>query len=265
MRSVLNLISNLKEPGLWEPKNPSQTQQKQSNEMAPAKKRKLGADEILKLEELKAKAREQLSKHSEEDLARLTIEKRKALERPLWIVWDKCQAKAVLLDDLIRGALPLERQAMSPEKAWEFYQKLPEFRTVMFSQFRERLAAHRQQVSKEYMICQRDEEAFRKDQARGYKNDRTHNKRGDLILHLTTIKDLVAEDVRAGKHIGLSAPEFQATRSEYLSVNPKKMKEKLYQEIRLQKFHRDYDRTRKENGAARKVAASYDTIDSSSS
>ena len=178
----------------------------------------------------------------------------------LWIKWEDSPARAVILDDLVRGKLPLTEQEMSTQQAWEFYQKLDEFGNVCFSQFRERLASHRRQVTKVYRVVQDDEDAFRKDQARGYIDTRTHNHRGELIIHLSVINDLVSKDVMDGKHNGLTPSEFQATRPEYRTLDNKKFKEKLYQEIKLQKFYFHWDEERKKKGG-RKVAAKYDRVE----
>jgi hypothetical protein len=180
-------------------------------------------------------------------------------EQKLWVDWRTCPARGVLLDDLAKGRLPLKNTELSADRAFLFYRSMPEFENVCFSQFRERLADHRLQITKEYMECKRGEDAFRGDQARGFKNTRTHNRRGELILHLTPIDELVREDVRAGKHKGLSSSELQATRPEYRKLDNTKFKEKLYQEVKTQKFLFGWDLKRlKKNG--RMVPALYKQV-----
>ena len=62
---------------------------------------------------------------------------RKEEEKNLWIDWVNCPAKHVLLDDLKWGRLPRDKHEMSAEQAWSFYQRMPEFDDVCFSQFEE--------------------------------------------------------------------------------------------------------------------------------
>jgi hypothetical protein len=153
-----------------------------------------------------------------------------------WIKWRDSPAKAVLMDDLRRGVLPRDSQALTAEQAWPFYRRMPEFKKVCFSQFKARLKDHRSQVTKQWRLCQEDEEAFRKDQKRGYRNTRSHNRRGELIIDLSPIKELIREDVQDGKHRGLTPLQFQSTRPEYGQLKPEKFKDRIYQEIRRQKF-----------------------------
>ena len=184
---------------------------------------------------------------------------RKEREKPQWIDCKKCAAKEVILDDLKTGRLPRDAKKMSAEKAYKFYKKLPKFKKVCFSQFEERLADHRKQVSKQWMLAQADEEAFERDKRRGYlANTKTHTDRGDLIIYLDKVQDLIRQDIQDGKHIGLKPSEFQATRREYSKIKKQKFKECLYQAIKRKKFifHCELDRKAK----GRKAPALYKTV-----
>ena len=183
---------------------------------------------------------------------------RKQAEKHLWIPWTNCPAKHVLLDDLKWRRLPRDEHEMSTEQAWSFYRHMPEFADVCFSQFEERLADHRKQVTKQWLLCREEEEAFRKDQRRGYVNTQSHNHRDELIIDLSPIKELIREDVRDGKHEGLTPLQFQGTRPEYKEVKPEKFKQRLYQEIRRKKFifHCELERLKK----GRKIPAMYYSV-----
>ena len=65
---------------------------------------------------------------------------------------------------------------------------------------------------KQWKLCREEEEAFRNDQRWGYHNTRMHNHRGELIIDLSRIKELIREDIQDGKHQGLTPSEFQNTR-----------------------------------------------------
>jgi hypothetical protein len=189
---------------------------------------------------------------------KISAQELKEKEKDLWIKWITCQAREVILDDLRFGRLPRDAKEMSAKQAWSFYRNKPGFENVCFSQFKERLADHRKQVNTEWLLCKDDEEAFRKDQARGYKHTRSHNRRGELIIHLTPIDDLVREDVKNGTHKGLTPSGFQATRPEYRKIDNKKFKEKLSQEVRRQKFIFHCELERKNKG--RNVPALYKRV-----
>ena len=81
-----------------------------------------------------------------------------------------------------------------------------------------------------------EEEAFWKDQRHGYVNTQSHKHRGELIIDLSPIKELIREDIQDGKHEGLTALQFQGTRPEYNKIKPEKFKHRLYQEIQRKKF-----------------------------
>jgi hypothetical protein len=52
-----------------------------------------------------------------------------------WIDWKKCDARAIILEDLELGILPIE---MPAAEAWTFYyQNMAEFVKVVFNQFKE--------------------------------------------------------------------------------------------------------------------------------
>lgn len=189
-----------------------------------------------------------------------TKQSRKEKERHLWIKWNKKSnlARHILLDDLQFGRLSMNAVETSADEAWDFYRKMPEFEKICFSQFEERLADHRKQVGKQWRLCKAEEAAFRKDQARGFRNTRTHNHRGELIIDLDPVKDLIRQDVNDNMHEGISMPEFQATRPEYLKIDKTKFKEKVYHEIKRKKFIYGWDKKRLEKG--RKKPALYKEV-----
>ena len=81
------------------------------------------------------------------------------------IDWRKSQARKLILYNLENGLLSLEEEEESAEKVWEFYKNMPEFVSdgVIFSQFKERLKSHRNQVKTRKESTNRDEEALSHD------------------------------------------------------------------------------------------------------
>ena len=185
-----------------------------------------------------------------------TKAERERREKPQWIKWDKSDAKKVIMDDLQCGRL---KPDVSAEKAFSFYKKLPQFEKVCISQFELRLADHRKQVNKQFKLASGEEEAFRKDQKLGFKNTKTHNHRGELILHLSDVHDLLREDVQDNKHLGLTPSDFQSTRPEYAGIDTTKFKERVKYEEKRKKFIFHCDLKRQKKG--RKVPAMYKKVE----
>lgn len=163
-----------------------------------------------------------------------------------WVRWKKCAGREVILDDLRRKALP---QDTTPETAWKFYSKMPEFEGVCFQQFKERFKGHIKQVNHQWMLNVAEEAAFKLDK-KLYKDTRTHDKKGWLIFDKSPAKLLLREDVKDKKHQGLTPSAFQATRPEYKMFDLKIFKHRIYQEIRRQKFIFHCELERRSKGRA---------------
>lgn len=91
--------------------------------------------------------RKQVKKMKEEG----KLEKEKDPKKKGWIDWRSKEAdkpKAAIIEDLVQGILALDDSEMTAEEAWTHYKDEEGFENVVFSQFKERLAAHRKQVKK---------------------------------------------------------------------------------------------------------------------
>ena len=65
------------------------------------------------------------------------------------INWRWSMARTIILDDLEKGHLPLDSNALSAEDAWDkTYKHLHEFRDIPFGQFEKQLEDHRKQTCK---------------------------------------------------------------------------------------------------------------------
>jgi hypothetical protein len=165
-----------------------------------------------------------------------------------FIPWNKaCEARAIMLRDLQNGDLELTEEEMAAEDAWKFkYSSMAPFRHVPFDQFAKQLEAHRAQVAKENEKLSAAWKAFEHDQA--LFSRRTHDRRGKLVFDMHPAKLKLREDVKNKVHKSLSPSELLLTRPEYQCFTLDEFRERVYQEIRLQRFYNylDMDRTKKE-------------------
>ena len=86
------------------------------------------------------------------------------------------------------------------------------------------------------------------DQLRSHPRDKTHNNCGEPVLSQHPAHHLLREDVKHKKHEGMPPSSFQMTRPEYMHFKPRIFKERIYQEVRREKFinHLEQDRAQKE-------------------
>jgi hypothetical protein len=94
-------------------------------------------------------------------------------------------------------------------EVWEFYKKEERFKNVVFDQFQVRLKAHRKQVSKTYAKSREEEAALARD-CQIYPRQPANNM-GELAFDMTPARDLMREDVKEKKHVGLTTSQFQRT------------------------------------------------------
>jgi hypothetical protein len=158
-----------------------------------------------------------------------------------WVDWKQCPGRQVLLDDLEDGRLSLDN-SITVEDAWESYRVKPEFANVGFSQFKARLTDHRKQVLKKVTQQQTEWQAYLRDI--GLNPRQSHNNRGEPVFDLSPAKELLRKDVIAGVHEDLSPSQLWESRPEYMEFKLKKFRQRIYQEVRLQKYYhgRDLDR-----------------------
>jgi hypothetical protein len=150
------------------------------------------------------------------------------LTRPGWIHWKSSAARKILLDDLERGLLPVDPAELSAEEAWSVcYSHMAEFVPVVFSQFKERLRDHRQQVGGNITRAARESEALEHDRHLFPRHAENH--RGEPVFDLSAAKLLLRTDVKEGKHHHMSPSQLQQSRVEYQPFNPRKFKHRIYQ------------------------------------
>lgn len=155
-----------------------------------------------------------------------------------------CEARAIMLRDLQKGDLALTEEEMTAEEAWKFkYSTMAAFKHVPFKQFEEKLKSHREQVAKDNVKVSAAMKAFEHDQA--LFSRRTHNRRGKLVFDVHPAKLKLQEDVKKKVHKNLSPSELRLTRPEYQCFTLDEFRDRIYQEIRLQRFYNYLELKRK--------------------
>lgn len=150
------------------------------------------------------------------------------------IPWLQSPAREILLDDLHRGSLPVDKTAVSPEEAWDFYKKLSEFCDVPYSQFKRQLKAHREQVGRKVNGSVEQWVAFQTDQRRF--PVQYHYANGDRIFQLSPAQAKLEEDVKNGHHNWMTPTALRATRPEYMEWPLDVFTQRIYQAVRQWKF-----------------------------
>ena len=159
----------------------------------------------------------------------------RAPKNPDWIDWKNSEAKDIIPFDLIENVLPLEEEEMSAEDAWELIcSHLPEFvgPRVVFSQFKERLADHRKQVTKARRQSHIEHEAFLHDTDLCPLPTHHLGRRNQPIFDRHPAKRLLRQDIENKKHVGMFPSAFQQTRPECGQFDAKTFEGHICQEIR---------------------------------
>ena len=150
------------------------------------------------------------------------------------VAWRHSEAKRILLGDLESGILSVYDKDVSAEEAWCIYSVFTAFQSVSFEQFKKQLHAHRKQCLKFIERTTEEEAAFQHDRALHPRQ--THNNRGEPVFDMLPAKELLRKDVRSGKHLIMTPTELQESRPEYMLFKKRKFKERIYQEVRRNKF-----------------------------
>ena len=184
-------------------------------------------------------------------------------EKP-FIDWVKSAAQIIIITDLEKGILSCEEGELSAQDAQECcYKHIVAFKLVPFCQFREQLWDHCKQYKFRVGKSQEEAEALVHD--RQLHPRQPYNLRGEPVFDMSLAKKKLREDVKNNKHTTMSPSMLQDTRPEYRQFHPKKFKERIYQEIRLQKFynHLNLKRQKQNNivGAAAATIADQAFID----
>ena len=153
-----------------------------------------------------------------------------------WIKWRNRKARALVLNDIRSGVLSLDANETTAKQAWEVYKHSPAFLAegVVFSQFKEHLRDHRKQMGKKAYISQKQLEALIHD--RKLYPRAPHNHKGEPVFDASNAKPLLRTDVADKKYKTMTPSQLQKSRPEYHMFDSVKFKERIYQEVRRQKF-----------------------------
>ena len=156
-------------------------------------------------------------------------------QKPGTIKWPKSEARNIVLNDLLKGVLPVDAKELSAEDAWELSHKnMVEFKDAPFEQFKDRHRDHRRQMKNG---LQRDD--IEKEASQHNRNlcpGQPKNSKGELVFDLHPAKLLLRKDVAERKHLMMKPMELQERRPECLLFDCCKFEERIYQEVRQVKF-----------------------------
>ena len=151
-----------------------------------------------------------------------------------FINWRKSVPRAILLQDLEPGGVLVDMDHLKAELVWGYYKNRPEFCKVVFKQFKDRLAGHRKQASRDRSMARMGDEAAARD--RDLIPRETHNARGELVFDMHPAKHLLRMDVSNSVHKIIGPEDMQQSRPAYRLFKYKIFKHRIYQEVRRQKF-----------------------------
>ena len=163
--------------------------------------------------------------------------------------WATSAAKVILLDDIKEGILPSD---YSPEDAWhEVYSNLVEFHGVEYEQFRRNLKSYRKSHQKMVDQVGWAKEAIAHDLKIHPRALFDH--RGEWKFAFSLAKKLLEKDVARRKHEKMKPKKLRKTRREYELFPLDIFRQRIYQQVRRQKFENYLEKKRQEKEEDRKA------------
>ena len=150
------------------------------------------------------------------------------------IKWITSVARKTLLNDLSPGGILFQRDNISPQTLWEYYQNKEEFGKVQYNQFEARLKDHRRQVNEQFMRSKKEEEALDHDR-KIYPRKDTNN-HGELVFDMHPAKTLLRKDVEMNAHKNITSEELWRSRTEYQQFEKTTFQARIKQEVKRKKF-----------------------------
>lgn len=174
-------------------------------------------------------------------------------KNPLYIDWATSEAKIVLMKDLEEGTLTLDSKAIPPSVAWQMYKDHEAFvGLVCYEQFAVRLNDHRKLFRNRRDCSQREMEAYLHD--RQLYPRKPYNNKNEPVFAFSPAQPLLRKDIEAKLHVNKTPTQLWATRREYKKFSPDKFRERIYQEIRYQRFVMYLERKREKKAAEARKA-----------
>lgn len=159
--------------------------------------------------------------------------KKRRKKNPRFIDWRNSLAKQVILVDLADGILDPET---SPEDAWDVYKRVDGFENVIWEQFEARFKDHCKAFLKRQQQNQLEEMLYEHDKAL-HPRTNPRDSQGRLIFHRHAAKKLLRSDINNQMYPNVYTPrELWRSRPEYQEFELKVFTQRIYQEIRRNKF-----------------------------
>ena len=159
-----------------------------------------------------------------------------------WIMWRGSKARALLLEAVVKGEIPVDHNEMSAEQAFNLFKDKPEFEGVVFSQFKERLSDHRHQVKNGRKRSAEEEKCLAHD--RTLFPRKLVNSRGELVFDLHPAKMILREMVEEGVNRRKTPREMWLSRPEFQAFKLKIFGKRIRQEVRRKKYCNMVDKKR---------------------
>jgi hypothetical protein len=151
---------------------------------------------------------------------------------------DGCPGKNQLLEDLISGAIPLDKDAMKPNEAYKLRPIFSEYGG--YKNFPSRLRSARNQVNQKKSRNAFDEEACIHDRKLYPVVTHTCNLQGLLRWGGSRADKLLRQDITDGRHHNMAPKDLYNLREEYQKFTLDRFREHIHQEVRRRKFLAQY-------------------------
>ena len=149
--------------------------------------------------------------------------------------WDHSEAKEIIFEDLLRNNISRDKKTDGPAKLWnQRYKDYLAFKHVPYEQFRDALCRHRNQFEAGMERSLEDEADLEHDLQ--IHKARTHNDRGEPKFAGTDAEKLLRKLIKQKKHKGITHEALRQKHPEFHQFPKKKFSQKIYQEIRYQRF-----------------------------
>lgn len=137
--------------------------------------------------------------------------------------WKDSEAKCLLHDDILSGAVP---KSMA---AYDVYNMRPQYQCFEYSKFRTNLNYLREAISKSYRRMQEDCEAYGSDRAllQGVPRAGPQN----ILWHESKARKLLKHDIDNDMHKFLRPSILHSTRAEYMVFSLEVFRNHIYQEV----------------------------------
>jgi hypothetical protein len=169
--------------------------------------------------------------------------------KPGWIDWVNSGAREIILEDLEPNGWLYEigfdnllvdntflQDCLNFYKSEHYGDQSEFFEHVVFDQFQARMKDHIREAKKRNSRSTEEEEWLRHD--RQHYPRATHNARGEPVFDMDPAKMLLRDDVKNKLHEQMTPKELWSlpTRAAYRKFTLSIFRQRIYQEIRLQKY-----------------------------